>query len=456
MLCKQCGAQITKKDRRADGLFECPECGKVYRLKSSSGTGKAPERKKPPKRRGPDKRLLLVGGVVLALAVVLVLALALPAGEDRVASEAAATAEPTVEATIEPTPQPTATPEPLEPVSVHFRAVGDIMSHKLQLRHYAEDGSYDPQFQYVKEALSSADYTIGNLETSISTNGEYSSWPMFRSPEALLATLKDCGFDMLTNSNNHILDGYWDGLVHTVNKVEEYGFDHIGAYRNAEEAAQLCIKDIKGIKFGFIAYTIYLNENEDCLTSDQASFAVEMIQTADIEGDVKALKDAGAEVIIALPHWGKEETRKVGADTKEYGRRMVEAGVDVIIGTHSHMVQPITYQKMEVNGEEKDILVAWSTGNFISYMAAKYMDSGIILDFTVNRDANGKITITDPGYVPVYVWGNTNRFHVICSGDFYSDKPDKMSSDDYKRMKQTVKEISEAIGADSGVKMLQH
>ena len=244
--------------------------------------------------------------------------------------------------------------------------------------------------------------------------------------------------------------------MHTVNKVEEYGFDHIGAYRTPEEAAQLVIKDIKGIKFGFIAYTIYLNENEKHLTDEQKRFCVEMIQTADIEADVKALKDAGAEVIIALPHWGKEESRSVGSDTKQYAQRMVEAGVDVIIGTHSHMVQPIKYGKMEVDGEEKDILIAWSTGNFISYMAAKYMDSGIILDFTVNRDENGKITITDPGYVPVYVWGNTNRFHLVCSGDFYNDKPDKMSSDDFKRMKQTVKEISGIIGEDSGVKMLQH
>lgn len=455
MLCKQCGAQITKKDKREDGVVECPVCGKRYRLKAASGTDKAPARRKAPRRRGPDKRLL-IGGIALLLVIVLVLVLVLPAGEDRVAHEPIVTAEPTVEATAAPTPEPTATPEPIQPASVHFRAVGDIMSHKLQLRHYAQDGSYDPQFQYVKEALSSADYTIGNLETSISTNGEYSSWPMFRSPEALLATLKDCGVDMLTNSNNHILDGYWDGLVHTVNKVEEYGFDHIGAYRTPEEAAQPVIKDIKGIKFGFIAYTIYLNENEDCLTDEQAGFCVEMIQTADIEADVKALKDAGAEVIIALPHWGKEESRTVGGDTKEYARRMVESGVDIIIGTHSHMVQPITFERMEVNGEEKDILVAWSTGNFISYMAAKYMDSGIILDFTVNRDENGKISITDVGYVPVYVWGNTNRFHLICSGDFYSDQPDKMSDSDFKRMKQTVKEISGIIGENSNIEMLQH
>jgi len=112
LLCKQCGAQIKKENRRPDGLFECPGCGKVYRLKSASGTGKVPARKKNG-RRGPDKRLL-IGGVALLLAIVLVLVL--PAGEDRVSTQPVATAQPTLEATAQPSPVPTATPEPLEPV----------------------------------------------------------------------------------------------------------------------------------------------------------------------------------------------------------------------------------------------------------------------------------------------------------------------------------------------------
>lgn len=454
MQCRQCGAQIRKENKRADGLFECPECGKVYRLKSASSTGKAPAKRRK-KGGGFDKRLV-VGAVALLLVIAILLITLLPGGEDRKAAAPAETPVPTVEASAAPTPVPTPTAEPIEPASVHFRAVGDIMSHKLQLRHYEEDGSYDPQFQYVKEALSSADYTIGNLELSISTNNKYSSWPMFRSPEAILATLKDCGVDMLTNANNHILDGYWNGLVHTVNKVEEYGFDHVGAHRSQEEYAQPVVKEINGIKFGFIAYTNYLNENEDELTSEQAGICVKMIQTADFEADVKAVRDAGAEVVIALPHWGKEESRSVNADTREYAQRMVEAGVDIILGSGSHMVQPIKVGEMEVNGRNKDVLIAWSMGNFISYMAAKYMDSGIIVDFTVSRDETGKISIHDVGYVPVYVWGNTNRFHLVCSGDFYSDKPSKMSSDDFKRMKQSVKEISDMIGTDGGITMLQH
>lgn len=454
MLCKQCGAQIRKEHKKAEGVYQCPECGKMYRLKSSSQSGgKAPAKKKA--RRGIDKRLL-IGGVAILLVVVLVLVLVLPAGEDHVSSAPVETPVPTLDATAAPTPVPTATAVPYEAASVHFRAVGDIMSHKLQLRHAKEQGSYDPQFQYVKDALSNADYTIGNLELSIAADNEYSSFPFFRTPEIILDTLKDCGIDMFTVANNHILDGFWDGLNKTLDELDERGFAHVGAARSPEEFNRPRIEEINGIKFGFLAYTKDANLNDRRLDGNQADYAVKFLDKADFKADVQQLRDLGAEVVICMPHWGEEERRSVSGECKRYAEEMVNAGVDIILGSHPHVVLPINVGEMDVNGEKKDVLIAWSMGNFISYMAAKYMDSGIIVDFTVSRDETGKISIHDVGYVPVYVWGNVNRFHLICSGDFYSNKPDKMSDDDFRRMRQSVKEISDMIGTDNGITMLQH
>ena len=454
MLCKQCGAQIRKEHKKADGIYQCPDCGKMYRLKSSSAAGgKAPAGKKA--KRGVDKRLL-IGGVALLLVLAILLVILVPGGEDKKAAAPVETAVPTVEATAAPTPVPTATAEPIQAASVHFRAVGDIMSHKLQLRHAKEQGSYDPQFQYVKDALTNADFTIGNLELSIATDNEYSSFPFFRTPEIILDTLKDCGIDMFTVANNHILDGFWDGLVKTLDELDERGFDHVGADRSREEAAQPMIRDINGIRFGFLAYTKDTNENEKRLKNGEADFCVKYLDEANFKKDVQELRDLGAEVVICMPHWGIEEKRSVTGECKRYAQEMVDAGVDIILGSHPHVVLPINVGEMDVNGEKKDVLIAWSMGNFISYMAAKYMDSGIIVDFTVTRDETGKISIHDVGYVPVYVWGNTERFHLICSGDFYSNQPDKMSDSDFKRMRQSVKEISDMIGNGNGVTMLQH
>ena len=463
MLCKQCGAQIRREDKRQDGRYQCPKCKKLYRVKGAAGSGAQTARTAPARRPAPKRfRLqpLHIGAIAAALIlVILIPVLAFGGRSDPKAATPDPTATADVAAMVEQTPEPTATPVPIQAASVHFRATGDIMSHKLQLTHaYQKDGSfnYDPQFEYVKDALSKADYTICNLELSIAVDKDYSSFPFFRTPEAILATLKDCGVDMFTMANNHILDGFWDGLTHTIDKVEEYGFDHVGAYRSAEEYQQPVLKDINGIKFGFLAYTLDVNDNDLRLPADQAKICVKRLDQADFKADVQELRDLGAEVVICLPHWGDEGKRSVTTLCKRYAQEMVDAGVDIILGSHPHVVLPIDLGQMEVNGEQKDILIVWSMGNFISYMASQYMDSGIIADFTVTRDENGKISIHDAGYVPVYVWGNKNTFHLLCSGDFYNDKPDGMSNDDFKRMKQSVKEIANMIGQDSGITMLEN
>lgn len=460
MLCRQCGAQIRKENKRPDGLYQCPGCGKVYRVKQGAASAKA--NVAPAKKRGARKpsrgRIILAAIAAAAVLLAVILALSLSGGADETAGNALQAPTATAQATAEPTPQPTATAEPIEAASVHFRAVGDIMSHKLQLRHAKQDDgtyNYDAQFMAVKEALSKADYTIANLELSISADGEYSSYPYFRTPEAILDSLKDCGVDMFTLANNHILDGFFEGLEKTVESVDERGFDRVGAFATLEDSQQPLVKEIGGIKFGFLAYTKDVNENDKRIDSAQAAYCVKRLDGADFQADVQALRDLGAEVVICMPHWGEEGKRSVSSECKQLAQEMVNAGVDIILGSHPHVVLPINVGPMEVNGQEKDVLIAWSMGNFISYMAAQYMDSGIIVDFTVSRDETGKISIHDVGYVPVYVWGNTERFHLICSGDFYSDKPDQMSSSDFKRMKQSVKEIASMIGED-GVTMLQN
>lgn len=460
MTCKQCGAQIRRENKIGGDRYQCPGCGKVYRVKPRTAAPVQPVQKlaakKMPKIELSRKTIIIAAAVLAVIIIAVVLALTL-GGKDEPAAEVPA-ATSAVKTTAAPTTEPTPAAVVGQPASVHFRAVGDVMSHKLQLTHAKQkDGSYnyDSQFELVKDALSKADYTIANLELSIAVNNEYSSYPRFRTPESILDTLKDCGVDMLTLANNHILDGFYDGLVKTVNEAEERGFAHVGADRTKEESQQPTIVDINGIRFGFLAYTVHLNENDKRLDSETAAFCVKRLADADFEADVKQLREAGAEVVVCMPHWGTENKRSVSGECKTYAQAMVDAGVDIILGSHPHVVLPIFNDKKEVQGEEKDILVAWSMGNFISYMANQYVDSGIIVDFTVSRDEQGKISIHDVGYVPVYVCGSKEYFKLVCSGDYYSEKPKGMTNSDYKRMKESVKEISTMIGQD-GITMLQN
>ena len=123
--------------------------------------------------------------------------------------------------------------------SVHIRAVGDLMMHQRQLDlAWREGGAYDfdPQYALVKDSLSDADYTIANLETTIGLYGNqpYSGYPRFNAPESLLDTIRAAGVDFLTLANNHMLDRYFEGMLTTVERVDQWGFDHGGAYRTPE------------------------------------------------------------------------------------------------------------------------------------------------------------------------------------------------------------------------------
>ena len=136
----------------------------------------------------------------------------------------------------DPTAIPTMTvpPEPVRLRSVRIRAAGDLMMHKKQLAIAKQkDGSYDfhPQYALIADSLADADYTIANLETTVGKYGNmaYSGFPMFNAPESYLDAVRDAGVDFLTLANNHMLDRYFEGMVHTVQLVDDYGFDHGGA-----------------------------------------------------------------------------------------------------------------------------------------------------------------------------------------------------------------------------------
>ena len=335
--------------------------------------------------------------------------------------------------------------------SVHIRAVGDLMMHEKQLTDaYQPDGSYDfdPQYMYVVDSLSDADYTIANLETTVGLYGSqpYSGYPRFNAPESLLGTIKDSGVDFLTLANNHILDRYFDGMVITVDNVEAYGFDFAGAYRSQAEADAPVIVEVNGIKIGMLAYTEHTNGMEVHCNPDATVFGVDYLKDADFKADVQALRDAGADIVIAMPHWGTEYVRKPDAYVRTYAEKMIAAGVDVILGSHPHMVQPIEWVTVETEDGPRTALVAWSMGNFIDNMKVQYTDSGIILDFTIVENEDGSFSVVNVGYVPIYCWRQTDVNQAICSGEYLDERPEGMNDSTYARMKESHREIVALIG----------
>lgn len=333
--------------------------------------------------------------------------------------------------------------------SVRMRVVGDIMFCQSQLV-YAKDSGYDfhNQFEMVAEQLADADYTMGNMEGTIGKykKSQYSGYPQFNAPDVALAPLKDYGIDFLTLANNHMLDRWSGGVENTVNNVEKYGFAHVGAYRTKAEKAGTVTCEVGGIKFGFLAYTHSTNSMENRGVDKSAVDLVPYISKADFAGDVKKLRDAGAEVIIAFPHWGAEYVREPDDSQKKYAKKLAQAGVDIIIGSHAHEVQPMGYQSVTVDGVNKQVLTVFCMGNFISDHVLQYTDNGIILDFTVNEQPGGVFTCDNVGYIPIYTWKQNGAVKVLPSGRYLENRPTGMDDENYNRMVASYYEIVEVMG----------
>lgn len=334
--------------------------------------------------------------------------------------------------------------------NVRIRAVGDLMCHQRQLElALTETGEYDfyPAYELVVESLSDADYTIANLETTVGLYADqpYSGYPRFNVPESMLATIKDAGVDFLTLANNHILDRYFDGMVITVDNVESFGFDHGGAYRTQEEADEARVVEINGIKLGFLCYTAHTNGMENHSSQNATIFGVDYLYKADFAADVAALREAGAQCVIVMPHWGTEYKRQPDADVRRTAEKMIAAGVDVILGSHPHMVQPVEFVTVTTDEGEKTALVAWSLGNFIDNMKVQYTDSGIILDFAIAETEDG-VEILDVGYVPIYCWRGDDQIRALPSGLYLENAPDGMSQSTHDRLVASHKELLDLIG----------
>ena len=363
-------------------------------------------------------------------------------------SKEAATEAPTAE------PTPEAAPEPLfTPRTATIRALGDLMMHSEQLKLARRPGGkYDFHSQYalIRESLECADYTIANLETTVGLYSDkpYSGYPLFNAPEALLEAVKDSGIDFLTLANNHMLDRYFDGMVQTVNLVEKHGFDFGGANRTQAEKDAPKIVDVNGIKLGMLCYAQHTNGMERHSSVRAKEYGINYLGKADFAADVKKLRDAGAEVVIAIPHWGAEYERQPGTYALTMARRMAEAGVDVILGSHPHVVQPVRFLEVKLpSGEAHRTLVAYSLGNFISNMSRPFTDMGIILEFTLVEKGTGGFSIEDVGYVPVYCWRSGKSIQSLPAPKYLDSPPAGMSSTRVSQMRSGCQALQKLIGS---------
>lgn len=405
----------------------------------------------------------VLGVLALALIAVIVLTVVQPFGEHTdvtvpnvVPDAPDSTSGDEIEtATPEPTPVPTPTPEP-EPRSATIRSIGEIAMQQNLLRAAVNENTFDfsGMFSEVSDVMGNADYTVADVEGTLGGTTEYSGSTKMITPPALITALKDSGVDMLMLANDHALDGGWAELQATVANCAAEGMDYVGAAASADERATPVIRDINGINVAFLAYTESLNNNEKSVDPAATEYGVNLISKSNAKKDIEAARAAGADVVVCYCSWGEMLKQTPTKTELAIAKKLAEWGADVIIGYHPHVVQPATWiENKDSDGNVRRTLCLGATGNFLSDQYGQY-DNGIIFQFTIQEtEEYGKFTITNPVYIPTFVWRSENEegrydYKALAIGQWLDTEPEGMAYADAARMRQVWADVQSVMGSD--------
>lgn len=287
---------------------------------------------------------------------------------------------------------------PGAPQGADLLFVGDAMQHQAQLdvaRQLGGGNRYDYSgcFTYIAPTVTEADYAVCNLEVPLGGGPDYTGYPCFSSPDSYAVALKDAGFDMFLTANNHCLDRRDRAARRTLAALDSLGIDHVGTFHDSADRERKVpfIKDINGIKIGFLNYTYGTNGIEP-----REGAEIALIEKPRMAEEIRRTREAGAEIVVVAIHWGVEYVLLPNRNQEDIADFLVDQGVDLIIGGHPHVIQPMKVVRNEK--EQKDVLVVYSLGNFISNMKTADTRGGALVRARVERGADGKARFVRADY----------------------------------------------------------
>lgn len=325
--------------------------------------------------------------------------------------------ETTVQTTTE---EPTTEPIP-EDKRVHVVAAGDNLIHysvykNAEANAYGQEGvNYDfkPIYENVKYIVEGADVAILNQETIISKSnpvrGADGGQLIFNSPPEVADAVIDLGFDVFTMANNHLLDMGVSGLEESINfwnkKAEENNLTVLGAYLNDEDAENIRVREVNGVKIAFLAYAEHINGFS--IPEDSPLRVIMNYEEDVIERQIKKA-DEMADAVIVSAHWGVEDTHEVSEDRIELANKMVNWGADVILGCHTHTAETMEWIPRD-DGTRG--FVYYSMGNFVCAQTDNFNLVGEMPDFDIVVDgATGETRLEEVGAIPTIVHYDDGSF----------------------------------------------
>ena len=263
--------------------------------------------------------------------------------------------------------------------------------------------NYDGFFKEVKPIISTGDWAIANLETTLAgAEMRYEGYPLFNAPAQIVDGAKNAGFNILTTANNHALDKGEKGLINTIKNIRSRGVLSTGTATSAEEAAKILIVNKNNISMAILAYTYGTN---GIPIPKGKNYLVSLIKENKIVQDIAKARKQGADVVTICLHFGEEYQRQPNEAQKQLVERLVKAGADIILGNHPHVVQP--YQIFKLRGKDGNVktrVAIYSMGNFIGNQSGEYRNLGVIFGVNIRKRFPEKtIEITNVEAIPTWI-----------------------------------------------------
>ena len=362
-----------------------------------------------------------------------------------------------------------------EDTSITLGFVGDIMIHNSQLRRawLGEDESgrdmgydFNPAFEWFSSYLREPDLMIGNLETTLGGPDsawitdeeyafrEYQAYPTFTTPDELAPALKSAGFDLLVTANNHCMDSNLEGAGRTVEILNKAGLDSTGTSNS--ESPEPWRGNIRGFRISIISWTASVNG----LISSRGMESINVFNARGHDGRLEEMLDEirteaalNRDQVILIIHWGQEYMDTPDQYQKNLADLAIEAGADIIIGSHPHVFQPVEYRSVITPQGPKKIFIAWSLGNFISSQRyqkgeREWVDGSTMLTLELSRDTREGVRVESASFIPLYTHWTPKSIRVLAVSDGLSPGAGKkygLTEYDFQRLQALETRIPEQI-----------
>ena len=347
--------------------------------------------------------------------------------------------------------------EPAGPTTVHFVAVGDNLP-EIEIAAYADaqageagDGTYDysPIYEPVRKYIESADLAYVKEETHLGGNDiGPRGYPSFNTTDEMAEALVETGFDLVGSASNHAYDwGSYGANEHSREVWNAQPVTFAGTATSEEEAEEIATVEKNGITFALLDYTYGINGYEP---EDLPSYAVSLMDEKRVADDVARAREA-ADVVLVAMHWGTENLMEADETQLEYAQLLADAGADVVLGSHPHVIGPMTW----LEGEDGHrTLVAYSLGNFLSNHedpSIKHELEGMLsLDFVKE---GGSVRIEGIKWVPLVNHTDGTSFAVYALKDYTEELASahpilSQEDDPIGWMRVTSADVVNALGDD--------